>query len=75
MKNSNIKISQMFRIDYFPMGNVFFSSDYNLGKIITNLLISDLKEIKFCMNDIKKADKPITKEKIKDLMSLLPYLN
>jgi hypothetical protein len=65
----------MFRIDYFPMGNVFFSSDYNLGKIITNLLISDLKEIKFCMNDIKKADKPITKEKIKDLMSLLPYLN
>jgi hypothetical protein len=27
------------------------------------------------MNDIKKADKPITKEKIKDLMSLLPYLN
>jgi hypothetical protein len=75
MKNSNIKIFQMFRIDYFPMGNVFFSSDYNLGKIITNLLISDLKEIKFCMNDIKKADKPITKEKIKDLMSLLPYLN
>jgi hypothetical protein len=75
MKNSNIKIFQMFRIDYFPMGNVFFSSDYNLGKIITNLLISDLKEIKFCMNDIKKADKPVTKEKIKDLMSLLPYLN
>ncbi len=62
--------------DYFPNGNVFFSNDYNLEKIKTNLLISDLKEIKFCMNDIKKADKStITKAKIKDLMSLLPYLN
>jgi hypothetical protein len=65
MKNSKIKISQMFRIDYFQNRNVFFSNDYNLGKIKTNLLISDLKEIKFCMNDIKKADKSITKEKIK----------
>jgi hypothetical protein len=45
MKNSNIKISQMFRIDYFTNRNVFFSNDYNFEKIKTDLLISDSKEI------------------------------
>jgi hypothetical protein len=39
VKNSNIQIFQIFRIDYFSNGSLFFSNDYNLGKIKTNLLI------------------------------------
>ncbi len=43
-KNSIIKISKMFRIDYYPNGGVFFSKNYNLGQTETNLLLSDLDQ-------------------------------
>ncbi len=76
-KEKSIKISKIFRIDYFPNGEISFSKtyDFNPNKIQfikNNALLANVNN---WLNNLVKTEKSnISAAKIKDLYSLLPHL-
>jgi hypothetical protein len=76
-KEKSIKISKIFRIDYFPNGEISFSItyDFNPNKIQFIKNNELLENVNNWLNNLVKTEKSnISAAKIKDLYSLLPYL-
>jgi hypothetical protein len=76
-KDKSIKVSKIFRINYFPNGEISFSNSYDFNPDKIQFIKNNelLENVNNWLNNLVKAGKStISSSKIKDLCSLLPYL-